>query len=46
MQDKEDVLTQSQREAKLGLVMPSLHEVPLISIWTIPTKVDVVIIDI
>jgi hypothetical protein len=46
MQEKEDVPTQSQKEAKLGLVVPSLQEVLMTSIWTIPTKVDDVTLDI
>ncbi len=39
-------LTQSQREVKFDLAMPSLQEVPVTSIQTIPTKVDDAIIDI
>jgi hypothetical protein len=39
MQDKEDVHTQSQREAKLSLAMASLQEVLMISIRTIPIEV-------
>ncbi len=46
MQNKEDVPTQSQRKAKLDLAMPSLQEVPMTSIWTIPTEVDNAIIDV
>jgi hypothetical protein len=46
MQEKEDVPIQSQKEAKLGLVVPSLQEVLVTSIWTIPTKVDDVTLDI
>jgi hypothetical protein len=46
MQNKEDVPTQSQREAELDLAMPSVQEVPLTSIRTIPTEVDNAIIDV
>jgi hypothetical protein len=46
MQKKEDFSTQSQKEAKLGLAMPFLQEVPVTSIWTIPIEVDDVILDI
>jgi hypothetical protein len=46
MQDKENVPTQSQKEAELDLAMPFLQEVPMISIQTIPTKVNNVIIDV
>jgi hypothetical protein len=46
MQNKEDVPTQSQREAELDLAMPSLQGVPVTSIWTIPTEVDNAIIDV
>jgi hypothetical protein len=46
MQKKEDFSTQSQKEAKLGLAMPFLQEVPVTSIWTIPIEVDDVILNI
>jgi hypothetical protein len=46
MQDKEDVSIQSQREAKLGLVVPSVKEVLVTSIQTIPIEVDDTIIDV
>jgi hypothetical protein len=46
MQDKEDVPIQSQREAKLGLGMPSFQEVPMISTRTIPIEVDYVTIEV
>jgi hypothetical protein len=40
MQDKEDVPTQSQKEPKLNLVVPSLQNVSVPSIQNIPTEVD------
>jgi hypothetical protein len=46
MQDNENVPTQSQRETELDLAMPSFQEVPMTSIWTIPTKVNDAIIDV
>jgi hypothetical protein len=46
MQDKEDVPIQSEKEVDLGLGISSLHEVPVISIWTTPTKEDDTTLDL
>jgi hypothetical protein len=46
MQKKEDVPIQSQRGAKVDLVMPSFQEVPMTSIQTIPAKVDYTTINV
>ncbi len=46
MQDKEDVLNQSQKEAELGLAVPSFQEVLIAFVQTIPTEVDDMIVDV